>query len=404
MTDVRCPDVVRSVLAIGDEWKFGETLLRTQAFRFRGANGSRVLQSVIWNADRNLPLVCVSEDDDGPLTADFSTRMAADLSGLSIVAHIDRDCAWRLTQDRTREWSCYSGAVRLYWPMVADDADPQRHPLWTKSALLQRSPAPDDASVQIRRQLRRRILGLSAFSVNEPRELRQIREEAIARQINQERRQLADQSEWPLLADHYAKDNDRLQEVNRGLQDAIRGLEADNVDLRNQLTHAHEALRWRPEGYEEPDVEPEEVMPPDTVTEAVERATEDFVDTVIFGGHVADGVEGLATDAGPPEKIYRYLAGLSDLAQARRRGPLGMDQIRWLNDKGITASSESETVLNSQREMRRRTWDAPGGARTFDAHLKPSDGTHPDRCVRIYFDFDEGSQRVVVGWVGRHPE
>ena len=30
-------------------------------------------------------------------------------------------------------------------------------------------------------------------------------------------------------------------------------------------------------------------------------------------------------------------------------------------------------------------------------------GTHPDRCVRIYFDYDESTQRCVVGWVGRHP-
>jgi hypothetical protein len=36
--------------------------------------------------------------------------------------------------------------------------------------------------------------------------------------------------------------------------------------------------------------------------------------------------------------------------------------------------------------------------------LKPSDGTAPDKCVRIYFDWDEGRSKFVIGWIGRHPD
>ncbi len=54
--------------------------------------------------------------------------------------------------------------------------------------------------------------------------------------------------------------------------------------------------------------------------------------------------------------------------------------------------------------MKARTWDDGAGARReFELHLKPAEGTSPDRCVRIYFDYDETAQRAVVGWIGRHP-
>lgn len=75
----------------------------------------------------------------------------------------------------------------------------------------------------------------------------------------------------------------------------------------------------------------------------------------------------------------------------------------WLDARGVTASIESETIKGSASERRHRTWDAGTERRFFDLHLKPNEATHPDRCVRIYFDYDESMQCVVVGWVGRHP-
>jgi hypothetical protein len=69
----------------------------------------------------------------------------------------------------------------------------------------------------------------------------------------------------------------------------------------------------------------------------------------------------------------------------------------------VNASGESETVKNSASERRKRTWHDGTAAREFDLHLKPTDATHPDRCVRIYFDYDEERELGVIGWVGRHP-
>jgi hypothetical protein len=54
--------------------------------------------------------------------------------------------------------------------------------------------------------------------------------------------------------------------------------------------------------------------------------------------------------------------------------------------------------------MRARTWDdGTGRRRQFELHLKPAEGTSPDRCVRIYFEYDDASGRSIIAWVGRHP-
>jgi hypothetical protein len=77
--------------------------------------------------------------------------------------------------------------------------------------------------------------------------------------------------------------------------------------------------------------------------------------------------------------------------------------IEWFAGNGISASYESETVVNNKAERQRRTWNDGKGKRMFSAHLKPNDGTSPDRCIRIYFEYDEDEGKVIIGWVGRHP-
>ena len=263
------------------------------------------------------------------------------------------------------------------------------HPVWTKLSLLRSEPDPEEASRKIRGHLRRRILGLSAFSVNEPLEMRQIRDRHRQIVAEAERAKLHQEADWKQLALDYAAENDLLHERLDNSQSEIS-------DLKVQLANLQEALQWK----QEPEaVEPENDIPPNTVAEAVHRAKTNF-SHLRFGKDVDRGLEALSPDAGPPEKILQYLASLDELAIAQMSGPLGVSQIQWLNSRGVHASGESETVKNSEKDMRKRTWDG----KRFETHLKPSDGVSPDRCVRIYFDYDHESRSVDVGWIGRHPD
>ena len=145
---------------------------------------------------------------------------------------------------------------------------------------------------------------------------------------------------------------------------------------------------------------------PQTVQKAVQRARERHGapnGALLFGDDVDKGVAGLASDAGPPEKILEHLEVLARLAAARRVGPLGTTPIKWLEAYNVVASPESESTLTSSRAMARRTWHDGRRRRAFVLHTKPSDHTGPDRCVRIYFDWDAERNVIVIGWVGRHP-
>jgi hypothetical protein len=151
-------------------------------------------------------------------------------------------------------------------------------------------------------------------------------------------------------------------------------------------------------------VEPVEETPPATVEEAVLTAMDRFCDTLVFGADVNEGLKTVAHDAGPPDKLLMHFFTLAEMTEARRKGPLGTSPVMWLTDRGVSASGESLTIRNSPHEMRARTWnDGAGRQREFELHLKPSEGTSPDRCVRIYFDYDDVSQKTVIAWVGRHP-
>jgi hypothetical protein len=102
--------------------------------------------------------------------------------------------------------------------------------------------------------------------------------------------------------------------------------------------------------------------------------------------------------------VLDYLRILGLMVEELRGGPLGNSHRGWLEEMGVTCSGESETIRNSPERMRRRRWHDGTGDRQFEMHLKPNEALGPDRCVRIYFDWDNAARQVVVGWIGRHPD
>ena len=393
--DARCPGSIRSIVDQGG-WSVGTMNLRSSPLALDGASGGRELIDLLWAADRQLPVVVVSDYDGLLLHPDIDERIAYDVSGLALVTQIDRVAAWTLTEERGKDWSCFNGAIRLYWPMSEATGDPHDHPLWTQYRLLLGASSTFDAAKRIRNQLRRSILGQSAFSVRSSQiasSIRQLHRQRDREEIERQREQAADAKDWQDLAENLDADNELLKGDLRDLKD-------ENRDLKVQLQNLKLALQYSGDGDE---VIPDEEVPPQSVYEAVETARVKFADFLEFGADVADGIDGLRADAGPPDKVLRYLEKLAELTRLRRAGGLGTDPLRWLAAEGVDASGEGEQVRNSPTEMGKRTWNDGTGSREFTLHLKPKEATTPDACVRIYFDYDDGLRKTVVGWVGRHP-
>lgn len=392
--DPRCPKALRDLIELSIPWQVGGTEIAAKPLRLIGPGGGERLARMVRDPDRNVPLVVVSEFERFMLHPKLDEGLAKDLAGLAVVVSVDEDASWRLTHELGLEWSCFHGAIRAYWPGCSASDNPFHHPLWTAQRLRAQAQGTRDAASRLRNQLRHRILGLSALTVQQPPIFEQIQH--LHRAQEREALLLLGDPDYDKLEELYAKENDALH-----LE--LQELKAENELLKAQLEQHELIHEWRTAESAPDEVAPEVEIPPETVAEAVERARKTLAGELIFGADVGEGVESLATDAGPPAKVLGFLSGLSEMVLERRRGPLGKNVTVWLSERGFTSSGESTTTRNNDAEMGKRTWHDGNEKRPFFLHMKPSDGTSPDRCVRIYFDWNEEAQKVMVGWVGRHP-
>jgi hypothetical protein len=390
--DAHCPGIVGSIVEDGG-WSLGPTAIARAPLSVSGPVGGDDLIAALLRSDRTLPIVAISSQQGLLLHPDLPARLAKELTGLALVTVADDDACWRLTTRLGKALSCYGGAVRLYWPGFRASDNAFQHPLWTSDRMLSRAQTIDAAVVGVCNALRRRLMAVSIAALTPPPMIGRIRVAETTERTELAGKELADQADYRGLADLYAATNTKLQEQ-------VQTLEEQAQTLRQQLYRLQTEAAWADA---DDDLQPDSGAPPSTVSEAVERARRLFAGLVAFGDDVETGIAGLAAHAGPPEKVFAYLDHLAELARVRRVGPLGRGMVQWLSARNVEASTESETVTNNRSQMDRRTWSDGRGRRQFELHLKPNDSTHPDQCVRIYFDWDETSEQVVVGWVGRHP-
>ncbi|MEQ8846104.1 hypothetical protein [Botrimarina sp.] len=388
--DVRRPRVLLELISETSPWEFKGTPVTATSTIFAGKDGGDRFAEFVWSDQRSLPVVAVSNEYGADLHPGICNDLASDLVGLAIVASIDQEASWCLTTTKTKEWSVYGGAIRLYWPGIQPTSSPfDHHKLWTAQKLMWNTDSTQHAASRLRNQLRKTILAQSAFSVprnaNIDRVLRASRSEEIA-----------------ALKSKASSVND-FNEINEKLELRVIELEEERDAATARADSLAEALQFSQIAQQD-SIAPETEAPPSTVTEAVELAKKRYSETLLFGDDVPTGIESLAPNAGPPQKILDCLFTLHELAVAHASGPLGQNVSKWVADRGCPCSGESETIKNSPAEMAKRTWKVSAEhSQTFELHQKPSTATSPDHCVRIYFEYDPSMKKTVVGWVGRKP-
>jgi hypothetical protein len=159
----------------------------------------------------------------------------------------------------------------------------------------------------------------------------------------------------------------------------------------------------------------------ETVEDACKEAKEQFKN-LTFGPDVDPGIATLAADAGPPDRIYFYLEVLDTIAEHRnRRQNIGSflalapesaqkrGYLRKLGDILLIKSFGCDCGDHGASNAYITAWSDGQSVRPFRLHLRPSTvpsfpGEQKSRTVRIYFDWDDRQKKIVVGWIGKHPE
>lgn len=403
--DPNCPIFLRTIMDDGP-WNTGVTRIPKQVSKYLGASAADGLADLLWDKGRHLPVVVVSEYDDFTLHPRIEEAISRDLRGLAHVALIDTEAAWRLTEIKGKDWACFWGAVRLYWPMNSLVENPFRHPYWTPDRLRRGNVTTAHAAQRARSTLRRQVFSRST-ALREPDLIADIRRSRRQRLIDQAK----ESAENFDLADSYSAEVTRIEKELSDLREEADELAEDNRELRARLKSANEQIAYyegrKPERSDmEDNPDPESQPQLTSVSAAVDAAMKEC-EHLIFGGDVVSEASRLATDAGPPTKVLEQLRHLDEMARllGEKKGSLGTTQMQWLRRRNIEVSGENETIQNSPSAMQRRTWDDGSGNRLpFEAHLKTSEATSPDRCVRIYYKWVTEERSLVVGSVGRHPE
>lgn len=393
---LRAPRFVQEVVGLGSAWyvENGRDRVFSKPFAVKSENVA-LFKDLILSEDRALPVVAVSKIDGHVEFPTLAGDLAKRVTGLAHVCVLDEYASWDLTDNLGDQWSCYNGAVRIYWPGGVGRGVPFRHTLWRSDRVLAKHDTLEDAQNWLDNTITRRIIEASSY-VSDDRVFVELEEQRATARIEAATRKAADDADYHQLANVYAEENDALRARNRDLKAQIENAEAELVGLR--------AAYYRGDTAGDPAEVEESEAPPATVREAVERAIKTFSSDLAFADSTEASVATLSPTAGPPGKIFDYLSALNDLSVALQNGNgnIGKTIPIWLREKGIECSGESETVKNSRSQQAARTFRINGADIHCELHLKPSDGTHPDKCARIYFAISQSNPRVKIGYVGRH--
>jgi hypothetical protein len=140
-----------------------------------------------------------------------------------------------------------------------------------------------------------------------------------------------------------------------------------------------------------------------SVHTALRAAAADFAD-IIDVWHDAD-TSAAASSFAVAEKAYQALQAIAEVGRAyfaardggQALGPLDLAFAGRVPFK--YTPFESATTMGHYGAQ--RVFHDGGRSRTIERHLTLGGG-QTNNCLQIYFDFDEHSRRVVVGYCGRH--
>lgn len=351
-------------------------------------SGIENLVTQLSSPQRSLPIVLVTHPSSGPpLLPDLGNNLARYLLALATVVELTKDATFTFTAIVGKEMSCFDGGIRVYWPDWSVDDSPWRHPLFLKERTLASigydAENPDKL---IRIALMARLARASVARFESVPEIEHVIEQAKA------------QEKAAILAKLTASGLDELRRkvdelgIERDLyKEMVESLEVDNKKLQEELRELSERVAELESGEDE-----DSGWEIESIEEALERARNEFVSTLIIPPHIPVDTS-MATGY-----WFNVLRAVHELCQLQQHGSLGRSASNVLAEllnkhcmtyalmkTGDTAVWLPHPDTGENIHLRHRV------------HLKEG---RPGETESIYFEplGKGGDLRYLIGRLGRH--
>jgi hypothetical protein len=407
------------------KWQFGAMPVGLKPLTFDASHTEMVIDW-LQQQSRPMPVVVLSEYEGEIIhpQANWQGKVVERLFGMALVIRFSTELSWALTEQVGKRWSCYHGAVRIYWPKLDFNSDPFCHDLMIAEDIMERFGTSNRrvAADCLLDHLYERFRRISTYSVRCPSVFPDLRRASTQERITDLRKQVAIKRDATKATATLATTNKQIkkqlstsQQLTDLLTIEMERLERELAETKDELARIQNEwdnerlLRGVAGKTTSPPVVQQQVQLT-TVAEAIERARKECGADLIFGGDVDDEANCLKEDAGPPTRVFNHLVKLAEASRALQKAikesgtaTLGRPICDWLTDIGVNASGELQKTMEG-RGKKERTWDfGNGDEHVFEKHTKPNDATSPNQCVRIYFDWCEARKKIVIGSVGRKP-
>jgi|GEM_PF-4930549 len=348
--------------------------------------------------ERRLPVLAISHDSEGEPFLDRA-RAADRLLGLAHVVEVDLQSGYAVTDAIGKTLSCYSGAVRLYWPGFAVGDDPYFHRAYVGGSLAYLGR--EGMGTELFDTLGR----LSALSISEPALRVRLRREQHSHDVVARSAQAAvtratlayvdpqsgghvDRAAWLALCADHDRQQQRLAALEEELFEARLEMELLRNERDSAQAQAHAldgALMFSGAAAE---------VAPESVLAAVRIAKERCTHLVFLDEAFTAASKSIYHD---PERVLANLLLMEQIGAEWNSGELAGEP----DDAFRQRCSGYHPGLHGAQlpviDQYRRTYDDQEV--TLGPHIARGSGN--DRSVlRIYWYIDVDHKRMVIGHVG----
>ncbi|WPH17663.1 hypothetical protein [Variovorax paradoxus] len=359
-----------------------------------GAEHVELLVSELMDSTRPHPIVLVSKrvQDDMPLIN--SNELAERLAGVAKVYELaDKWAAFRLAEEVGKAFSCYGGAIRLYWPGFNDQVDPFMHPLWMPWQF-----KDADATERTLGQLCSMIFDAAAFRHVEPLAISRVRSTA-EREAREAARNSRAKSEDELLDDLV-----EMEQKLKMAEAANAELLQDNKTLRENAAALVAYSGWKdsaPTSQGQAPAGSSEPVAPVSVEEAVRQA-EATSKNLRFLPSAYSSASG--SPYKHPERVLEALAALDEVAsiwaETVGSGKAGGSVRQLFKARGFDyADDVSQTSKGKWGSEYTATYN--GQELDISPHITLG-AKQPDTCLSIHWAWHKEEKVALVAHVGRH--